>query len=204
MSAILVVIQEEIQRSITLENPMRLEYTRRAYQALPFLSSPGILDIGCGRGQVALTLVQAGARSVTGLDLDAACIREFIQLSHDTRSPQRMQVVRGSMLHMPFCKERFDVLWSEGSILFMGFESGLRAWRRMIKPNGFLVVHVMTWLQPDPPEPVLAYGRSLYAGIDGIDRYVLQIADSGYDLLEYFLVPPEVWWHDYYLSLIHI
>ncbi|MBU1614423.1 hypothetical protein KJ693_03830 [bacterium] len=47
----------------------------------------------------------------------------------------------------------------------IGFERGLKEWRHLIKPNGFLAVHEMAWLRPDPPQEIYDYWKELYPGI---------------------------------------
>ena len=51
-----------------------LKYTRRAYQLLPEITSPVILDVGCGTGVAALELAQLSNGTVTGIDIDEQSI----------------------------------------------------------------------------------------------------------------------------------
>ena len=53
----------------------------------------------------------------------------------------RVKVMKCSMGNMDFLDESFDIIWAEGSIAVVGFKTGLKEWRRFLKPNGFLVVH---------------------------------------------------------------
>ena len=42
------------------------------------------------------------------------------------------------MEHLPFGKEEFDLIWSEGAIYNIGFQRGLKEWREYIKPGGYI------------------------------------------------------------------
>lgn len=81
---------------------------------------------------------------------------------------------------MDFPDESFDIIWSEGSISRIGFETGLKEWRRFLKPNGFLVVH---------------------DELGNITEKIGQISSCGYDLVGYFVLGEETWWNKYYAPL---
>ena len=73
-----------------------------------------------------------------------------------------------SMLNMDFSNENFDIIWSEGSIYIIGFEKGLKEWRGLLKPKGFLAVHEMVWLKDNPPKEIKDYWEGNYPGIKTI------------------------------------
>ena len=102
------------------------------------------------------------------------------------------------MLEMDFPDGSFDIIWAEGSIWIIGFERGLKGWRRFLKPNGFLVVHEMTWLRPDPPQEIYDYWKGYYPGMKTVPGYLEQISSCGYDLLGHFTLPGDIWWTEYY------
>ena len=47
-------------------------YTRKAFQMLPALETPRILDIGCGSGLPTLELAKLSNGEVIGIDIDQA------------------------------------------------------------------------------------------------------------------------------------
>ena len=81
---------------------------------------------------------------------------------------------------MDFPDESLDIIWSEGSIWIIGFERGLREWRRFLKPNGFLVVH---------------------DEVGNITEKLELVSSCGYDLLEYFMLGEDIWWMEYFAPL---
>ena len=194
-------ILTEIHQSLYPENPARLEYTRKAFEMLPRLDAPRILDIGCGAGDPTLELARLSQGKVVGLDMDQSSLDQLSSRAKAAGLSDRIQVVKASMFEMDFPDESFDLIWSEGSVHVVGFRRGLRRWRRLLRSEGFLVVHEMAWLRPDPPQEIVDHWRKVYPGIQTIAEYLEQIAPQGYDLLGHFPVPEETWWVDYYRPL---
>jgi SAM-dependent methyltransferase len=102
---------------------------------------------------------------------------------------------------MEFADESFDVIWSEGSLWILGFERALGEWRRFIRPHGFLVVHEMAWLRPDPPSELRSCRQLVYPGIRTVSEYVEQVPEHGYDLLGHFALPEDFWLNDYFVPM---
>lgn len=80
----------------------------------------------------------------------------------------------------------------------LGFERALREWRRFIRPGGFLVVHEMIWLRPDPPAEVVNCPELAYPGIRTVPGYIEQVPAHGYDLIGHFELPEDFWLLDYF------
>jgi len=154
-----------------------LKYTRRAFRTLPKIEKPHILDIGCGSGIPTVELAKLSGGDVIGIDIDQSQLDilkgriEFEGLS------DRIKIQKCSMEDIDFPDASFDIIWAEGSIMFIGFKRGLRSWRKFIKSQGFLVVH---------------------DELEGIETKLKQITSSGYKLLDYFILSKEVWWSEYY------
>lgn len=54
-----------------------LKYTRKAFQLLPELDKPRILDVGCGSGVPTIALAKLGKGEVVGLDMDQTLLDEL-------------------------------------------------------------------------------------------------------------------------------
>jgi SAM-dependent methyltransferase len=188
----------EIHRDLPGEGPGRDKYTRRAYQMLPGLEEPRILDVGCGPGGPTMELARLGQGQVIGLDIHQPYLDRLRRKIETAGLSDRVQVVNCSMLEMDFQNESFDNIWAEGSIFIIGFERGLKEWRRLIKPSGFLVVHEMAWLRPNPPDEVYDYWMEVYPGIRTIQENLIQISACGYRLIGHFTLPEDAWWVEYY------
>lgn len=194
-------IVKELYSGLQNEGTIRLEFTRKAYHLLPDLSTPFILDIGCGQGVPTLELARLSQGKIIGLDTNQSDLDQLSKKIVEAGLTQRVKVMKGSMFDMDFPNESFDVIWSEGSIHIIGFERGLKEWRRFIKSGGFLVIHEMTWLCPDPPQEIADHWQGIYPGIRTAPEYTSQIPAYGYVLIDHFLLPEYVWWRDYYGTL---
>jgi SAM-dependent methyltransferase len=102
-----------------------------------------ILDAGCGTGGDALFLQRYG--TVVGLDLAAAAIA----LARE-RIPGRL--VRGSVLHLPFADQSFDLVTSFDVLYHRAVideRQALAEVRRVLRPNGRLLLRLPAyeWLR---------------------------------------------------------
>jgi len=192
-------VLSEIREAFPATSPRRDESIRRAFRTLPSLERPRILDIGCGRGGPTLELARLSQGQVIGLDIRQCDLNELERAAAEAGLSQRVKAVNRSMFDIDFPDESFDIVWAEGSIFVIGFERGLREWRRLIKPRRFLVVHAATWLRPDPPREMLAAWReSMYPGTMTVAECADLVPSCGYDLLDHFALPEDFWWHEYF------
>jgi SAM-dependent methyltransferase len=195
-------ILRELHGELSRGSPARLAFTRRAFQTLPDLEDPRILDVGCGQGGPTLELARLSGGLVTGLDIDQSALDELARRAGEEGLSDCVQVVRGSMADIDFADESFDVIWAEGSMNILGFERALAEWRRLIRPSGFLVVHEMVWLRPDPPAEVVNCPQLAYPGIRTVAEYIEQVPDHGYDLVGHFVLPEDFWLADYFDPMV--
>ena len=179
----------------------RAKYTRRAFQMLPNLDHPRILDVGCGAGGPTLALARLSGGTVVGLDLDRPSLKTCSQRIKDSGLSHTVQAVNCSLCHICFANESFDLIWAEGSIFVIGFEQGIRAWRRLLKARRLLVVHEMVWLRPDPPPELLTHWQQFYPGITTAPENLAAIPACGYTSRGHFTLPEEAWWLAYYAPL---
>ena len=154
-----------------------LQYTRRAFKMLPEIQNPVILDNGCGTGVATLELARLSGGRVVGVDIDQMALDSLNQKVEQAGLTTRIKTVNCSMKDMLFKDNSFEILWCEGAIYVIGFEEGLRTWRRFLRHRGFFVAH---------------------ARIVDIEKRVDSIPTCGYDLLHKFTVSKDAWWDDYY------
>jgi len=191
----------EIHQDLPREGPGRNKYTRKAFKMLPKIDRPRILDIGCGPGGQTMELARLTQGEVIGIDIHQPYLDKMADKIKKEGLSGRVHNINCSMLDMNFPDESFDIIWSEGSIYIIGFEKGLREWYRFIKPKGFLVVHEMTWLRPDPPKEIYDYWKEFYPKIKTVPENLKLIPACGYKLIGYFTLPEDAWWIEYYNPL---
>lgn len=157
-----------------------LKYTRKVFQLLPKLDKPRILDVGCGSGVPTIELARLSKGEVVGLDIDESLLDELNRRIELEGLSNYVTTKKCSMFEMDFPDESFDIIWAEGSISAIGFERGLKEWRRLLKPGGFLVVHTVT---------------------ENMSDRLRKIPSSGYKLLNRFSLPEDAHWTEYYRPL---
>jgi SAM-dependent methyltransferase len=188
----------EIHRDLPREGSGRDHYTERAYRMLPPLHKPRVLDIGCGPGGPTIELARLGGGEVIGIDVYQQYLDQLQAKIDASGLNDRVRAVNRSMFDTGYPDGSFDVVWSEGSIYIIGFERGLREWRRLLRPAGFLAVHEMCWLEPDPPEEIADYWRRMYPAIATVDDNLRVIEGCGFRVLGHFTLGEDAWWPEYY------
>ncbi len=194
-------IHEELYEGLSKASPERLEFSRKAFSLLPRLDRPRILDAGCGRGDVAIELARLGGGEVFGIDVDDRSLRLFERRIREEGLEHRVHAVHGSILDMDFARESFDIVWAEGSLHIIGMGKGLGAIRPFMKSRGYLVVHEMAWIRPDPPVEILKRWKGRFPGIPDADEFVELAISHNYRKTAQFALPRDFWGRDYYEPL---
>jgi len=204
MKATVETVKREMRDALSRASDARLAFTEKALRILPPLGAPRILDIGCGRGGPTLRLAALTDGEVIGLDIDRRSLDELSKRIVKLGLSGRMRAVLGSMTEMDFRNEGFDVIWAEASLHVVGFEAGLDEVRRFLKAGGFLVVHEMAWVRPNPPRELAEYWRSKHFAVRTVPEYSAEIPRHGYELIGYFTLPDDFWWNEYFEPLEHL
>ena len=152
------------------------KYIRKAFQMLPELEKPRILDIGCGSGVPTIELAKLSNGEIIGIDIDQSLLDQLNRKIEENGFSNQMKTIKCSLFEIDFPDESFDIIWAEGSIHIIGFEKGLKEWNRLLKINGSLVVH---------DEAI------------NISNKLEKIPNCGYKLINYFPLPEDAWWIEY-------
>ena len=124
----------------TLRNNL-LEFTRTAFNMLPLIKEPRILDIGCGSGVQTIELMKMCNGYITAVDIDVEALETLRKEVEELGLSNRVSIIELSMLELSSLDETYDIIWAEGSIFVVGFERGIREWKHLLTKDGFLVVH---------------------------------------------------------------
>jgi hypothetical protein len=83
----------------------------------------------------------------------------------------------------------------------MGFGEGLRAWRRLLAPGGYLVVTEFCWFCEDPPAELRALHHGGDEDVGDVDARRRAVTPAGYRLVGEFVLPAVGWWESFYAPL---
>lgn len=137
-----------------------------------------------------MTLAKHVPGKITGLDLFPDFNNLFNRNAEQEGLQERVKGVSGSMDHLPFREEELDLIRAEGSIDHIGFEQGLKEWRKFLEPGGFLAVTESSWFTNERPSEVHDFWMEVYPRINTISNQVAQIQKAGYIPVATF-IPPE-------------
>jgi len=129
---------EEFSTSLGKSLPTRLSHPLEIADIQP---GQRVLDVGCGRGELALHCAQKGAL-VWGLDYAPAALT----LAQSLSAPPNMAIQLALASQLPIASESIDVVFMLDIVEHLNSED-LRAalWeaRRTLKPGGQIIIHTM-------------------------------------------------------------
>jgi SAM-dependent methyltransferase len=144
-----------------------------------------------------IELLRIGACTVVALDFLPEMIDRVNVEAESAGVSDRLETIVKDMKEMDFPASSFDVIWSEGAIYNLGFEAGLRAFRKFVRPGGYVAVSEAVWLKPNPPSEVVEFWRE-YPEIDTVAAKLEIIQRTGYEVVGHFVLPPNAWTDQYY------
>lgn len=157
-----------------------------------------IADIGCGTGGQTMVLAQNTPGQVTGIDLFPLFIDLFNKNAAALGLDHRVKGITGSMEALPFRDEQLDLIWSEGAIYNIGFERGLREWRRFLKKGGYIAVSEASWFTATRPAEIEKFWLECYPGIGTVPAKMQQMQEAGYAPVAAFNLPENCWTENFY------
>ena len=103
-----------------------------------------VLDIGCGIGGPARWIAAHFGCHITGIDLTSEFCRAAEELNAATGMADRVRVVEGSALALPFGDAGFDRAYSHSVAMNVADKAGLYGEaRRVLRPGGVLALSVI-------------------------------------------------------------
>ncbi|MFW9876520.1 MAG: class I SAM-dependent methyltransferase [Candidatus Thorarchaeota archaeon] len=157
-----------------------LKYTRKAFESIPEIDKPRILDIGCGTGVPTLELASISNGEITGIDIDQGALDKLNLKIKEKGLSDRVKVYNRSINDTRFDDETFDILWEEGTIHLLDLKKTLTECNRVLKLNGFMVSgEASNWS----------------------DRKLKHFPRYGFNLIKQIPWETECWWTEYYSPL---
>ncbi|MCR9136074.1 MAG: class I SAM-dependent methyltransferase [Alphaproteobacteria bacterium] len=198
-----LALLSDLHRDGPRQGPGSDEETRLAItlSGLRGSSDLRIADIGCGSGASTRVLARELDATITAVDF----LPEFLQrLDADAQQEGLdgcIETLAASMDSLPFDARSLDAIWSEGAIYNIGFEAGIRAWRRFLKPGGIIAVSELTWLTHARPEALERHWVREYPEVDTVSAKMAVLERHGFSPVGYFALPERCWLENYYHPL---
>lgn len=191
--------------NVERQGPGSPEVTIKALSFIDNLSEQSrITDLGCGTGGQTMVLAQHVPGQITGLDLFPDFIDIFNRNAEKLGLQERVKGITGSMDNLPFEKESFDLIWSEGAIYNIGFEQGLNEWRQYIKQGGYIAVTEASWFTDKRPDEIHDFWMKAEPSIDTIPTKVAQMQKAGYVPVATFILPENCWTEHYFAPQVAV
>lgn len=176
---------------------------KETLKALEFINLPAdrklkVADIGCGSGGQTITLAQNLNAQITAVDLFPEFLDELNEKSQKLGLTDKIVTLQKSMDDLPFNMEEFDIIWSEGAIYNIGFESGIKKWKDYLKVGGHLAVSEITWITNSRPRELEEFWKKDYPEVDTASNKIMLLENNGYSLVGYFYLAQDSWMENYY------
>jgi SAM-dependent methyltransferase len=185
--------------NVERQGPGSPEVTIKALSFIDNLTNESrIADLGCGTGGQTMVLAQHAPGHITGIDLFPTFIDLFNLNADKQNLRDRVEGVVGSMDNLLFREEELDLIWSEGAIYNIGFEKGLKEWRKFLKKGGYIAVSEASWFTEERPAEIHQFWVDAYPEIDTIPNKVAQMQKAGYIPVATFILPESCWTDNFF------
>ena len=190
----------DLHKSAKRQGPGSENDTLRALDLLnlPRDQNLKVADIGCGSGGQTITLAKNLNGQITAVDLFPEFLNELNKKSQQLGLTDKIVTLEKSMDDLPFDKNEFDLIWSEGAIYNIGFENGLKNWKDYLKVGGYLAVSEITWITQERPKAIEDFWKAEYSEVDTASNKIKQLEHNGYTLIGYFYLSQNSWIETYY------
>ena len=157
-----------------------LKYAREAFQLLPKMEKPTLLDLGCGSGVLTIELANLTKGEIIAIDIDQVLLDRLNKKIKENHLENRITTKKMDLLKNDFEDNYFDLIWEAGVVQIIGFKESFEACHRILKVGGYLVL-----------------GQSIKA----MDKNHDLITKCGFDLIKQLNWPEGCWWTEYYEPL---
>ena len=182
------------------QGPGSPEETRKALALIGFDEKEYLkaADIGCGTGAQTITLAQQINGHITAIDLFPEFLERLDQRARELGLSNKITTRKQSMDELQFGEGELDLIWSEGAIYNIGFETGIKQWRRFLKTGGYLAVSELSWISGSRPAELEQYWQEAYPEIDTVSNKIGALERNGYTPVAHFILPPNCWIDHYF------
>lgn len=157
-----------------------------------------VADIGCGSGAQTISLAQHLNADIVAVDLFPEFLDKLSINSKKLGIQDKITTLQKSMDDLPFENEEFDLIWSEGAVYIIGFEEGVKGWKKYLKPGGYIALSEITWTTNSRPAEIEAHWNNEYPQIATASNKMKVLEDNGFSPVGYFYLSESSWINNYY------
>ncbi len=157
-----------------------------------------IADIGCGSGSQTLLLAKNLNGKITAVDIFPEFLLKLNERAKTLNLEDKISTLEKPMEELPFNEEEYDILWSEGAIYNIGFESGIKNWKRFLKTGGYIAVSEITWKTKNRPTEIEEHWNNEYPEIDTASGKIKILEENGFSPVSFFFLSERSWIDNYY------
>lgn len=192
----------EVQRGLPRQGPGDNGSTNKALALCSGLpNKPSVLDIGCGPGMQTMALAEATSGRITAVDNFDEYLDELREKLKKATLSDRVDVKNADMRALGLPKATFDLIWCEGAAYIMGIPAALKAWRPLLRDQGYLAFTELVWLDETPASEAAEFFGNEYPAMTSIKAISEVIRENGFKFVGDFTLPDFAWWDRYYTPL---
>jgi SAM-dependent methyltransferase len=139
-----------------------------------------VLDVGCGIGVEPVRIATTSSARVVGLDVSERMLAWADRRAREAGVRERIDLVRGDVLDLPFTADRFDAVICESVLAFVADkERAIREMVRVTRPGGWVGLNEAFLLADSPSRKVLDLAGSMGTEMITLDAWRTLWASSG-------------------------
>lgn len=193
----------DLHTNIERESPGGDRFTLFALNKLKLKKSEKfkVLNLGCGKGLETICLAKNVNGHINAVDAHEPYLEELVKLVEKHGLDDKVTIYLEDMMELPFSKNSFDIIWIEGAIHEVGFENGIKEFRKYLKPNGYLVISDYVYTKPNRPLELARYFEDFYPDINTVDYNTALAEYNNYKVIDSYVLEEGAWWESYFKPL---
>lgn len=164
--------------------------TEEALNRLPPLRKPAsVMDLGCGPGRQTIQLARRFQSPVIAVDESQSLLDQMQETAMEADLADLVVPRCQSLVALDDPPASRDLLWSEGRLDRIGWETGLSHWAPLLRPRGILAVSARTWLTEIPPAEAVQFWNEHAPAMATIEDNIRRAEAAGLRAFDHFILP---------------